>query len=342
VRVCRRGLGALLAWILAAGLGGAAWADAIVERTMRSDGFGGLGAFEGQSVETTSGVAQRNESTFKFTGGFLSAIQRMAGVGDSVRITRVDRGVVWALDPDKKTYTESPLTLRLEQERRGPGTPPPRPERREASDVVVTRSEFKVERTGAHRTINGFPCEEYLATWLVETRNQKTGETAKSLMTTHVWTTPETAEIGAVQAQEQAYARAYLQRIQADFAPDRARNLGMAAMFGATGLGDEEQRKALAKLGAEMSKIHGYWISTQVAWTAEGDGARTGEGAPARPDDLGSALGKLFGGGGSKGGEASRDGQRPLFTLQTEVRSLKIVPGDPSRFEIPAGYTLKK
>jgi hypothetical protein len=341
-RVLARG-GAALA--LAVALAAPAAADVIIERLTRSDGLGGLGAFESTSVETTAATAQRDESTFKFTGGFMSAIQKMAGMGDTVRITRLDRGVVWLLDPEKKAYTESPLTLRTELDRRGPGAPPPGRERREPSDVVITRSEFTVERTGAKKTINGFPCEEYLATWLVETRNQKTGETAQSIMTTHAWTTPETAEIRAAQAQEQAYARAYLQKIQADMPPDRARTLGLATLFGATGLSEEEQRRALAKAAAELGKIKGYWIVTQVSWRAEGGGAAAaGGGSPSpRPDDLGAALGKLFGGRGqAKGGEAPKDGQRGLFDLHTEVRSLKVIPADATRFEVPAGYTLKK
>src|SRR5262249_21689068 len=163
--------------------------------------------FESTSVQTTSASAQREESRMKFTGGFLSAIQKMAGFGDSVRITRLDREVVWTLDPEKKTYTEAPLTARGEQERSNPAQPRPKDkgkEKAEPSDVVVTKNQFKVEKTGATRTINGFPCEEYLATWLLETLNRKTGETGKSLMTNHVWTTPETAEMRAAHAEEVA------------------------------------------------------------------------------------------------------------------------------------------
>ncbi len=334
---------AAVAAALALGLAAPGRADVAIERFTRSEGLGGLGAFESTSRQTTSAVAQRDETSFRFTGGFMSAIQRMAGLGDSVRITRLDRGLVWTLDPEKKTYTEAPLTLRTEQERRSPGSPPPHPERREPSDVVVTRSEFKVERTGAHKTINGFPCEEYLATWLLEMRNQKTDETTQSQMSLHAWTTPVTADIRAAQAQLGAYGRAYLERIRADMPPDEARQLGLATMFASAGLGEEEQRRAIAKAAAELAKIQGYWIVTQVEWYGSGSGARAadGGGAPPRGDDLGSALGKLFGGGGGKPAPAASDGKRPVFDLYSEIRSLKLVSGEPARFEVPAGYTLK-
>jgi hypothetical protein len=327
---------AALALLLAAV---AAAAEVRIERATTSSGLGGLGAFESTSVETTSAVAQREETTFRFTGGFMSALQKMAGSGNTVRITRLDRGVVWTLDPEAKTYTEAPLTFAVEPR---PGAPAPQPERREPSDVVVTRSEFKVERTGAKRTINGFPCEEYVATWLVETKNRSTGETGRSVMTTRVWTTPETAEIRAVQAQEQAYARAYLQRVRADLAPDRAKALGLGTLFGITGLGEEEQRRASAAAARELAKIQGYWIVTKVEWRADGGAAAGGGAGSPRPEDIGAALGKLFGGGAGKGGDAPKDGQRPLLDLHTEVRSLAVAPAAPGRFEVPSDYTLKK
>lgn len=330
-----------------------AWADALIERYSRSDGFAGMGGFEGTTATATTATAERSESAIKFTGSFLGAIQRMAGSGDRIRITRLDREIVWTLDSEKKTYTEAPLTVRGERERREPTSGPPRQEKPESSDVVVTRNEFKVERTGAKKAVNGFPCEEYLVTWLVETRNQKTGETGKSLMTTHLWTTPETAEIRAARAEEQAYHAAYLQKLKLSMSPEEARSFGMAALAGTLGLGDAEQQRALARLRDEMAKVQGYPIVTQVEWNVEGSGGsaesrespppRSG-GAPGGAGDLGSVLGKLFGGGGQKSAESAGGGPErsgAIFSLYTEVRSVKVAPSDPSRFEVPAGYARK-
>jgi hypothetical protein len=180
---------------------GPAWADTVIERYSRSGGFAGMGAFESTSVQTTSTTAQREESRMKFTGGFLSAIQKMAGFGDSIRITRLDRDLVWTLDPEKKTYTEAPLTVKGERER--PGSVPPRKDREkekgEPSDVVITKNEFKVEKTGASKVISGFPCED-TCDLARGGGNTKTGETGKA-MTDRLWTTPQTAEIRAAQAE---------------------------------------------------------------------------------------------------------------------------------------------
>jgi len=326
----------------------AASADAVIERYSQSDGFAGMGGFESTTITTTSAIAQREETRMKFTGGFLSAIQKMAGLGDSVRITRLDRDVVWTLDPEKKSYTEEPLTTKGERERPMPGQRPR--EKGEPSDVVVTRNEFKVEKTGARKVVNGFPCEEYLMTWLVETRNQKTGEIGKSLMTNRLWTTLETAEIRAAQAEEQAYAKTYLKKIGLEVSPAEAQKF----LAGLTGLSEQEQQRALTGVVAEMGKIQGYTIASQLAWSAEGNGAtaESRESAPSRgggAPDVAQILGKLFGGGGQKGGSgeapsggrASPERGGALFSLSTEVKSVKAIARDPARFEVPAGYTKK-
>jgi hypothetical protein len=61
---------------------------------------------------------------------------------------------------------------------------------------------------------------------------------------------------------------------------------------------------------------------------------------------VGSQLGKLFGSGGQKSPEpAARGGEEKrgaLFTLYTEVKSIRAVAADPTRFEVSAGFTLKK
>jgi hypothetical protein len=308
-----------------------------------------MGAFEMTTIEATATTAKREESRMKFTGGFLSAIQRMAGFGDTVRITRLDRDVVWTLDLEKKTYTESPLTAKAERERPVPGQRPKTgKEKEEASDWVVTRNEFRVEKTGASKTINGFPCEEYLMTWTVETRNVKTAETGKSLMTNHLWTTPVTDEIRAAQAEEHAYGAAYLKKIGMGMTPAEAQRY----LAGLNGLSDAEQQKALAHAAAEMAKVQGFTIVSQLEWSGEGGprgdsrSASSGQGSGGS-GDLGQALGRLFGGGknsseSASSGPGGSEKAGAIFSFYTEVKSIRASAADPVRFEIPAGYTLKK
>jgi hypothetical protein len=223
----------------------------------------------------------------------------------------------------------------------------------------VTRNELTVEKTGSRKTIGGFACEEYLMTWLLETRNTRTAETARSRMTNRAWTTPETAEIRAVQAAEHAYAQAYLKKIGLEMSPAEAQQY----LAGLGRLTEAEQQKALARLAAEMEKIKGFTIASQIDWTGDAEGAgggsgggqasggqasggqaSGGQGGGGQPD-LGQVLGRLFGGGAQKGsGErAGSGGDKPgsLFSVYTEIKSLKTTAPEPARFEVPAGFTRK-
>lgn len=326
------------------------WADAIVERYQKSGGVAGMGAFEGTSLTVTSATAQREESSMTFTGAFLGALQRVAGAGDTIRITRLDRGVVWSLEPKEKTYTEAPLERFTAEERRRLRQGSGGRGQQEDSNTVVTRQEFKVEKTGAKKTINGFPCEEYVMTWLVETRDKQTGETGKSVMTNRMWTTPETAAIREAEAQEQAYAQAYAKKIGLEMSPQEAQMF----LAGLTGLSAEDQQKALQRVSAEMAKVKGYTIASQIEWQLEGSGgAGTGAGGQAAPkevQEMMKGLGKLFGGGQKSGGGEGAGGKEPggkepssdaLVTFYTEVKSIRAMPFDSNRYEVPAGYTRK-
>jgi hypothetical protein len=230
----------------------------------------------------------------------------MAGIGDSVRITRLDRDLVWTLEPEKKTYTEQALTARGERDRaaRTPGQRPAKKEG-EPSDVVVTKNEFKVEKTGAHKAINGFPCDEYLMTWTLETLNQKTKETGKSLMTNHLWTTPESSEIRAAQTEEQAYHQAYMKKLGLAMTPAEAQQF----MAGLAALDEQEQQKALATAAAEMKKIQGFTIASDLTWKAEGSGGQAGT-RPSQPAQSGGQPAGQGGGqtGGQGGGQPAAQG----------------------------------
>lgn len=323
-----------------------AWADVTIETAVKNGGIGGMGGFEGTTVSTFSGLKERSESTIKFTGTFLGAVQRMAGGGPSVTITRVDRGLIWTLNPEKKSYTEQPITARRPE----PGAQQRPRQDQEKSDVVITKSEFKVERTGAKRTINGFPCEEYIATWLIETLNQKTQERGRSLMKSNLWTTPETADITRVREEQQAYHQAYLKKAGFEISPEEARRLGLNMFASFSGASEKEIERGLAKVAAEWKKVHGYPIVTHVEWTLEGQEGKSSAASRPRQEEsggsggLGSGLGGFLGalrGGSGQGQSSSSPGGGevgPLITMTTEVKSIKVAPAPSSQFEVPSDF----
>ena len=239
-----------------------AWADATIEPFIKSSGFKGMGAFEGAATKRYQGEKMWDSTSTKFTGAIMS---RIAGGSESATITRVDKGVYWTLDPKNKTYVERPI----EAIKRGePGKEKPEQEK---SKVRVTKSEFSVKKTGASETINGFPCEEYLITWLLEMEDLETKAKSRSTMTNNLWTTPETATIRKAQAEEKAFHKAYAQKLGLQISPEEGKQMGMEIFAAMSGASKQEIEKGFARVKEEMAKVKGYPIRSVVNWSMEGD-----------------------------------------------------------------------
>ncbi|MBU1206350.1 MAG: DUF4412 domain-containing protein [Proteobacteria bacterium] len=293
---------------------GLAWGDATMETTFRTGGIKGAGATEGTTIRRYQANKMVESSSSKFTGAILS---RLTGGSESINITRVDKGVYWSIDPKDRTYSESPIEAFQKKE-----SPQERGEKEKPS-IRITKSEFSVKKTGASETINGFSCEEYLLTWLLEWEEIETKAKSHSTMTTNLWTTPETATIRKAQAEENAFHKAYAQKLGVSHSPEEAKQMGMTAFAAASGAPPEEIEKG----GAAAREAEPSSDSTS--------------GLPANISGLLSGLkGRIL----QKKGEEkpSPTGKdAPFFSSTTEVKSINIDSVPAEVFEIPAGYTRK-
>ena len=333
-----------MAGIFLLGVHGPAWGDATIESTIKSSGFKGMGAFEGATTKRYQGKKMWDASSSKFTGAILS---RIAGGSESATVTRVDKGVYWVLDPKNKTYTERPIEPFKKDE-----TGKERQEQ-EKPKVRVTKSEFSVKKTGASETINGFPCEEYLVTWLLEMEDIETKAKSRSTMNNNLWATPETATIRKVQAEETAFHKAYAQKLGLQISPEEAKQLGIETFAVMSGASKQEIEKGFAKVREEMAKIKGYPIRTVVNWSVEGDkaataqkeGSSSSESPSQTPTSVGGFLSGLSKGITQKvmGDKGSAPGQKEggSFSSTYEVKAISAdsVPADV--FEIPSGFSKK-
>ena len=320
------------------------WADATVESSIKSTGFKGMGAFEGASSRKYQGEKMWDSTSSKFTGAILS---RVAGGSESATITRVDKGVYWALDPKNKTYVERPIEAIKMGE---PGKEKPEQEK---SKMRVTKSEFSVKKTGASETINGFPCEEYLVTWLLEMEDMETKAKSRSTMTNNLWTTPETATIRKVQAEERAFHKAYAQKVGLQVSPEEAKQMGIEAFVAMSGASKQEIEKGFSKVREEMSKIKGYPIRTVVNWSVEGDkvedgekeGKSSSESSSQTPTSVGGFLSGLSKGIAQKvmkdKGSASGQKEGATFSTTHEVKAIHADSVPAEVFEVPPGYSKK-
>lgn len=321
----------LLFWISSAG------ADTTVEMVSKFGGFKGVGAFEGTSVSRIQGLKMAESTASRFTGAILSLLP---GGGEKITIHRIDKGVIWELDTKKKTYTEMPIEpLKLG----GPGGS----EGEGKSGARVTKSEFTVARTGSSETINAFPCEEYLVTWLIEIEDLETKNKTENTMIANLWTTPETAAIRKLRVEQEAFSRAYMNKLGLNLPPAEMKQFGMEAIVSMSGASGKEMDKEFGRFKNEMAKIKGHPIRTVVNWKTSGADAPKGEKAAAGQSPAG-ALGDLFGGlkGAISqklgGGDAKKTADNAFFSNTMEVKSIHAESIAADAFEVPSGYAKER
>ena len=313
-------------------------ADVKMERVTHFGGVFGMGANDTTSTDYLQGLKKRDESTVKFTGSVLGALQRFKH-GDkgsqSVNILRVDRNLLYELNPDDKTYTEHPL-YQPPKEEKSTSTQSGGGNEKQENDTKVTKNEFTVKATGHKKSINGFDTSEYLITWDVETENTKTGEKGKSLMTTDLWTA-EDKKLDKAREEELAYSRAYLKLMKLPTNPDEMKLYGFGVGPGSVSVSDSKV------FFDKLRTIKGYPISVDVTWKASDTGQKGGEksggDSQAGAQDLSNALGSLLGSKKEDDGKKPSDGMAVIFTSHTEVKSVDTGGLNSSLFEVPADYT---
>ena len=347
--------------IIAAGMAGCASAPvvkdttplhptAVIETQVSSDGIKGAFPFKTDDTVYLRTDRKRNASMFKGTGTFTGFL---LGSHSGIRITRLDQRLIWKLDPDKKEYTECPLTgcapsgaPPAEQASRGRERQS-HTQRGSGCAMHVTRSVFKVTPTGKTRNINGFETREYQVSWVTTLRDHKR-RTSTSKLEMDMWTTtPDKAMRDAMKV-EAEYKRARARAIHIrhgsythELLPGDASKLIMAYL--ATSLNRHDLR-AFMHAGRQMRKIKGHPILTRITWDISGNACheeeqqqQAGNPAPSSPSDLLSGLGHML--TGNKGGSGSNtSGSEPLLSLTVEVKQYQIAPEHDSLFQLPANY----
>ncbi|HET7174505.1 MAG TPA: hypothetical protein VFK21_00705 [Gammaproteobacteria bacterium] len=313
-----------------------AQADVKIERVTHFGGFLGMGANDTTSTDYLQGLKKRDESTVKFTGSVLGALQRFKH-GDkgsqNINIMRVDQNLLYSLDPDDKTYTQQALNAPAKQGKPQSGQTNGQ---QQDNDTKITKNEFTVKATGEKKTINGFDTSEYLITWDLETENTKTGEKGKSLMTTDLWTADD-SKLGKARDEELAYAKAYLKLLNEPTNPDELKLYGFGVGPGSVTASDS---KAFFD---KLRTIKGFPVSVDVTWkandTGQQNGGQSGGNQQASPQDLSKTLGSLFGSKKDDDSSAkSSDGMTVIFTSHTEIKSVDTGSLDSSLFEVPTDY----
>ncbi len=206
--------------------------------------------------------------------------------------------------------------------------------------------EFSVKNTGEKKTVNGFDTHEVLLTITVHEKGKKLEESGGMVLTSDMWTAPSVAAMKEIGQFDLRYA----QKLQGPMM-NGASIQDMAAAMAAY----PQMKDAMARLGAEGSKLEGTPILTTLTFDAvkSADQVAQESRQETKSDDQnaggGDAVGGLLGGLARRVRRKSdsndakpEDKTRATFmTSTTEVLKITtdVAAGDVS---IPAGFKQNK
>jgi hypothetical protein len=309
-------------------------AGVTIERFSRTGLLAGLGTMESSERVGLQADKRVTDSESKIVGGILGLLG--GGASKTGQITRLDRDSIWQLDHKAKTYSVQPIRFPSDSEIAGANVQAE--SKGEKPNWRVRRSELKVEKTGGEKDINGFPCVEYLLTWTMVLEDTVKKDSVVQVMTTREWTTPLTNALKAAKAAEEAFNAKLYKKMGVSVSTEEMQNYGGALLTTTYGLDSRETAQKMAQVNAELAKVSGYPIVTEVQWRVKGDSSEAVE--PEEPQPRSGGLSGML---SRKITDAvapkpQKSGQDLLFSSYSELKSVKLEDLPADRFEVPAGY----
>lgn len=202
--------------------------------------------------------------------------------------------------------------------------------------------DFSIDKTGERKTINGYDCQQVIATITMRQKGKKLEEAGGMVMTSDMWMGPK---IPAMEEQA-AFRQRYMTKVFGTDAESMARDLGQAmAMF-------PQLKTGMAKMQQESAKMEG----TPILTTMKMESVSTEEQAQASADQpkpdiksvLPGGLGGMFGKKkkteeAPKPAQAAPEGPKNRSTILTSTSELLGVETSVAASEValPAGFTQK-
>jgi hypothetical protein len=313
---------------------GSALADLKMETFTRASMLTGLGSTEVSAVTQYQGEKRAENNTTKMVGGIGGMFAGKPQT--SIEITRIDKDLIWEVNPPKKNYTERPIALpagtETKAERRQSG--------QEQKPYKIVKSEIKVTKTGATKTINGFACTEYLITWEVVLEDTASKGKVTQVMTTDMWNTPLTDQLKKAQAIEAEFSKKLMQKLGVSLSPEEANQLGAGMLTSMYGLDAKETAGKLEQVGKEMAKVEGYPIVAEVKWQVKNDSVAGKPEPKEEPEEPPTSIGGFIGNKIAK--QIAKD-EKPkeegvMFSSYHEVKSISLDALPETSFEVPDGF----
>jgi len=332
-------------------LSGSIFAGGVVKKTKSEVTFRGFGTFKSQQTEKISFEKKLTDSTNEFKGkgitGSLSGkfLLKSGQTGEIVDLTQM---TIWDLDHKKKEYRIRSLTVPGGTESATEGkaeteeTASENETEATENEIRIIKSELKVDQTGESRTINAFPSEKFVVSWVTEWENTRTGEKGTDRLITDVWTTPLSGDVQKSQEVENQFSKEYMQRLGWNMDSTQQAILGTnwMAVLGSLGQGGSERNQDSSQFASELSKIKGYPVVIDGKYFA----VREGEVKQEEKKDEGSGLKGKLGSFAKKAmiKDSKTDVNEPAFSYYTELVEFSPADVSDSEFTVPSNYKEKK
>jgi hypothetical protein len=285
-----------------------------------------MGESEGTSVEYYAPDRSADESDLHWTSGIMKT---MSGGKEtkSVTITRLDKGLIWTLQPKDQTYSEMTFAEFRDKMQKGMT----QMQEVEAEKDTTASSEdmydwkVEVQSDSLPKTINGWSCRNVK---LVAVGTNKQDPEDKIWITVDNWNSPDVPGGQEIRDFQMKYAK----EIGLD------EHLLTPGLMQATG----PYEKEFASLVEESKKAPGEAVMGSIE-IKRNELVGPSTASLAREAAAAEIKSKLpFGAKKETKSEAPHREERVKFRTTTELLEVTTGPIDAAKFEIPSGYKLKK
>jgi len=276
------------------------WADVVYKQTIKMEGMGGMMQMEFQTTNFVKGEKQRSEVVSPQVEG----MKPPGGEGQTITIMRLDKGVIWNIFPDMKSYMETSLREMFE--------PGPEEEEEPESQVKISPPKFEIKKTKESKVINGFKCQRVIMTMEAEGMDEETGEKGSFSLTGDMWVAKGTKELKELE----------------DFHKKVSEKTGGSSAVFMDKLLSGTQKGQMGEFTRKMNEIEGFPIVLDVSMKVKGR-FEDDEEDEDKEEEIPSQMKGLM--------QAMKTGDQPIFTIHTEVTEIKSTSLQDSQFELPEG-----
>jgi len=304
--------------------------QADVTRTVKTSSYLVIGESEVTSVDCYANDRSTAESTTKWLGGVMKTVKGKKPI-QSISITRLDKEIVWTLNPKKETYTQMTFAEFREQMEKGMAET----EETEIEEVEEVDETSEAENEDEYewtlevlsdpepKIINGWECRNVK---LMATGTHKEEPRDKVWITIDQWNSPDVPGMQEITDYNTRYMKA----------------LGVDELALTPGLMDvaAAYQNQFSALFEETKEAPGESVLNSIEIKVNQQVGPTAKerAADAATDELTK---KLPFGLKKKKKKEPRWEEKVKFQSTTELVEVSLDPVDKSRFEVPEGYKKK-